>query len=199
MNSHFKCNLELIIQPYRNCCSSPVCSTAITFCIWVFFELRHSFIYTKIPNLLKKLFVIIGFAQEMNLSSPLDLQEDSRLANSFENQTVILWNFEQYKTLGIIPLATVTEKSLSCVQISRRLQHTSSVQNCCNTSLSGRADHGQGEAARAGLWSSHHFHCPFSIAAMAGSCFLGGLHIRRKQKGILKRKSNSDPSFSLLK
>lgn len=54
-----------------------------------FSELRHNFIYIKCLNF-KKLFSITEFAQEMNPNSPLDLQEGSRLINSFENQVVIL-------------------------------------------------------------------------------------------------------------
>lgn len=52
-------------------------------------------IYIQIPKLLKS-FAPTGFAQEMNLSNPLDLQEDlpATLANSFENEAVIPGNFE---------------------------------------------------------------------------------------------------------
>lgn len=85
-------------------------------------------------------------------------------------------------TLGIIPLATVSETvPAQCSEQQKAAAH----QQAANLQyhISVRKGRSWG---RAGLWSSH---CPSSIAAMAGSCSVGVLHIRRKQKDILKRKS----------
>lgn len=133
-------------------------------------------------NFLKSCLLLLDLHRRWTLVAPWTFRRILDLSTPLKIRLQYYEIFNNTRHWGSFHWPQGLRESLSCVQISRRLQHSSSLQNYCNTSLSGRADHGAGWGRQgwAGIFPPPP-PVPF-IAAMAESGSVGGFCVRKKKK-----------------